>query len=297
MTYSIVAVCAESGQIGAAVQTHQFGVGRLVPWAEAGVGVVATQAQVNTAFGPDGLQRLRAGASPASALAAMLDADDGAAHRQVGIVDASGRSAAHTGRRCIAEASHVVGDGYTTQANMMLEAGVAERMAAAFGAAPGPLWERLLAALDAAEESGGDIRGRQSAALVVVGAEVGGALPFERPVDVRVDDHPDPLGELRRLAVLNNAYAAMASTSEAFASGDADRGFAVFDRIRQDHPSSREFAFWHALRLAADGRSDDARVAIEVAFDGEAGARWRELLRRLPATGMIDRAVVDSLLG
>ena len=166
MTYSIVAVCPKSGQIGAAVQTHQFGVGRIVPGVEAGVGAVATQAQANTAFGPDGLQRLRAGESPAEALAAMLEADGGAAHRQVGIVDAAGRTAAHTGERCIAEASHVSGEGFTTHANMMLEQGGAEEMAAAFTTTSGRLWERLSAALDAAEGLGGDIRGRQSAALV-----------------------------------------------------------------------------------------------------------------------------------
>jgi uncharacterized Ntn-hydrolase superfamily protein len=296
VTYSIVAVCSETGQIGSAVQTHQFGVGRIVPWVEAGVGVVATQAQANTALGPEGLGRLRAGESPADALAAMLAADEGAAHRQVGVVDVSGRAAAHTGDRCIAAASHVVGDGFTTHANMMLEPGVAEEMAAVFVQSSGPLWERLLAALDAAERLGGDIRGRQSAALVVASAEPGGPLWRERPVDVRVDDHPDPLAELRRLVALNEAYSAMSNTADAFVSGDVDAGFAVLDRIRRDHPSSREFAFWHAIRLAAHDRHDDARTALEVAFDGESGDRWRELLRRLPATGMIDDAVADSLL-
>lgn len=296
MTYSIVALCRESGQIGGAVQTHQFGVGRIVPWVEAGVGAVATQAQANPSFGPDGLRRLRTGESPADALAAMLAADEGAAHRQVGVVDVTGRAAAHTGARCIVEASHVVGDGFTTHANMMLAPGVAEEMAAAFGQATGPLWERLLAALDAAERLGGDIRGRQSAALVVANAEPGGPLWQERPIDVRVDDHAEPLVELRRLAALSDAYSTLARTGEAFESGDVAEAFAVIDRLREDHPSNREFAFWHGIRLAVHGRYDDARVALEVAFDGEPGDRWRELLRRLPATGMIDGTVADSLV-
>lgn len=296
MTYSIVARCRESGRLGVAVQTHQFGVGRLVPWLEAGVGAVATQANVNTAFGPEGLDRLRAGESPEAALQAMLAADDGAAHRQVGIVDSTGRAAAHTGDRCIAEASHVVGDGFTTHANMMLAPGVAEEMATVFEGTSGPLWERLLASLDAAEGLGGDIRGRQSAALVVVEAEPGASMMLDRPIDVRVDDHVEPLVELRRLAAVSNAYATLERTESAFAAGQVDEGFDMLDRTRREFPSNREFAFWHAVELATHERPDEARAALAVALDGEPGARWSELLRRLPATGMIDSAITDSLL-
>jgi uncharacterized Ntn-hydrolase superfamily protein len=296
MTYSIAARCADTGQLGVAVQSHFFGVGRIVPWVVGGVGAVATQAQAELAYGDDGIVRLRAGEAPADALAAMLEADDRSAHRQVGIVDRDGRVAAHTGANCIAEASHVLGDGFTTQANMMLRGGVAERMAEVFSVSRGPLWQRLLGALDAAEATGGDIRGQQSAALVVVHPETTGPARSDRLVDVRVDDHSEPLGELRRLAALGMSYAEFSHAGGLGAVGDVEAAIEVSESVRARHPDHREFAFWRAQMLAGAGRHDEACAAIAMVFDVDEGERWRELLRRLPATGRVSDEVVDLLL-
>ena len=184
------------GQLGVAVQSHYFSVGSVVGWAEPGVGVVATQSLVEISYGPRGLERMRLGDTAPEALAALVAGDDGRALRQVAIVDAAGRVATHTGERCIAEAGHVMGDGWSVQANMMRDPGVPEAMAAAFSVADGDLTARLLAALDAAEAAGGDIRGRQSAPWSWWRPKVS---PGSGLFDVRVDDHGDPLAELRRL--------------------------------------------------------------------------------------------------
>lgn len=297
MTYSIVARCPSTGQLGVAVQSHFFAVGRLVPWVAAGLGAVATQAMVDVSYGKQGLARLRAGSSPEAALAAMVEADHGSATRQVGIVDAVGRVAAHTGASCIREAGHVVGDGFATHANMMKRRGVAETMAAAFTADDGPLWIRMLAALDAAEARGGDIRGRQSAALVITTAVSADGIGDGLLVDARVDDHPDPLAELRRLTALGVAYHRLGDAEALLTCGSVDEAVEVYEEVVADHPDHVEFAFWYAVSLASTGRLDDARAAIAPAFDGAEAERWRELLRRLPDAGLTDEAAVAALLG
>jgi uncharacterized Ntn-hydrolase superfamily protein len=186
-----------------AVQSHFFSVGSVVPWVEPGVGAVATQATAEVAHGPNTLAQLRDGRDPAEALRLVLDADPQASVRQLAAVDAMGRVAAHTGGECIVHAGHVTGDGFSVQANMMLDPGVPEAMATAFAAEVGPLATRLLGALDAAEAAGGDIRGRQSAALLVMDGSPSIIAGHDRLIDVRVDDHDDPLGELRRLTELS----------------------------------------------------------------------------------------------
>ena len=206
MTYSIVARDPVTGELGVAVQTGTFGVGRGVPWAEAGVGAVATQSYTERSYGHFGLELLKAGRSPAEALAGLVAADPDERIRQVGIVDAQGRAAAHTGAGCIREAGHLVGDGFAVQANMMARDTVWPAMAAAYEAAEGTLARRLLAALDAAEAEGGDFRGAQSAALLVVGAEPTGFAWKGQLSNLRVDDHADPLGELRRLLDMEEDY-------------------------------------------------------------------------------------------
>lgn len=296
MTYSIAARCADTGQLGVAVQSHFFGVGRVVPWVHGGVGAIATQAQAELNYGAEGLERLRAGESPPAALAALVAADDRSDHRQVGVVDAAGRVAAHTGASCIAEASHVVDDGFTTHANMMLEPGVAERMAEVFAASAGPLWARLLEALDAAEAAGGDIRGRQSAALVIADVAPTGPARAGHLIDVRVDDDAEPLVELRRLAEKGASYAEFSRAASLRTSGQADAAVGAFGSVVEAHPDRREFAFWHAQLLAGSGRLDEARATIAIAFEGADGDRWRELLRRLPATGRVEETVVEQLL-
>jgi uncharacterized Ntn-hydrolase superfamily protein len=205
-TYSIVARDAQTGQLGVAVQSHWFGVGRLVTWAEAGVGAVATQAMVQVRYGPLGLERMRQGLSAQEALAELLAADDGRELRQVAMVDAGGDVAAHTGSQCIAEAGQETGAGFSAQANMMATQQVWPAMARAYREACGDLAERLLSALDAAQAAGGDLRGKQSAAMLIVGAERGPEPWAGVLLELRVEDHPEPLAELRRLVTLQRAY-------------------------------------------------------------------------------------------
>jgi uncharacterized Ntn-hydrolase superfamily protein len=206
MTYSIVGRDPETGELGVAVQSRAFNTGAIVPWGAPGVGVVATQSYSEPAYGPLGLDLLRAGKSPEQALAALVAADDDSAYRQVAILDAEGRVAVHVGEECIPAAGFAAGDGFSAQANMVDSERVWQSMAEAFKRSEGPLAERLLAALDAAEAAGGDWRGRQAGGIVVVRAE---GQPWEREIDLRVDEHPDPLAELRRLLRLRRAYAAM----------------------------------------------------------------------------------------
>lgn len=286
MTYSIVARDARTGEIGVAVQSHYFSVGSIVPWAHAGVGAVATQSIAEISYGPLGLELLRARRSPAEALAALTAGDPGEAVRQVAAVDAQGRVAAHTGARCIAEAGHRLGDGYSVQANMMRHASVPDAMAQAFEASAkeqADLAGRLLAALDAAEAEGGDVRGRQSAAILVVEPELHPAPWRGVLVDVRVDDHTEPLTELRRLVALRRAYSA-----------EDERGLP--DAGIGGSPDNPELAFWAGVSLAAAGDLDGARTLLGQALSAHDG--WTLLLRRLPAAGLLpdDPELLQHLL-
>jgi uncharacterized Ntn-hydrolase superfamily protein len=284
VTYSIVARDPATGELGVAVQSHYFCVGAIVPSVLAGVGAVATQAFAEPAFGPLGIEMLRAGKEPVAIVDGLRASDDGAPMRQFALVDSTGRVAVHTGERCIAEAGHRAGDGYSVQANMMRNPTVPEAMARAFDTASGDLASRLLAALDAAEGEGGDIRGRQSAALVVVTGEPTGQAWVDRRFDLRVDDHPDPLGELRRLVALRRAYSHMDEGDEALAAGDEA---AALDRYRAATDASSEnpeLSFWQGVAMAAAGKADEARPLLAPAFAAHDG--WALLLRRLPASGL-----------
>ncbi len=218
-TFSIVARDPDSGCLGVAVQSHWFSTGSLVTWAEAGVGVIATQSMVEVSYGPQGLELMRAGKSASETLEKLLAADEGRELRQVAMVDNHGIVATHTGNRCIAKAGHVIGNGFSTQANMMLNDTVWPAMAEAYRTSQGPLEARLLAALDAAQAAGGDIRGQQSAAMLVVEAKSTGRAWEGIRVDLRVDDHPDPLGELRRLVNIQKAYRLMNSGDDLLGKG------------------------------------------------------------------------------
>ena len=267
MTYSIVARDPVTGDLGVAVQSHYFAVGPVVPWLRPGVGAVATQAMVAVGYGPNALDLLAGGTSPADALADLTGRDPQAETRQVAIVGADGRVATHTGERCIAEAGHRNGDGWSVQANMMATDTVPDAMATTYAAGVkrgDDLPTRLLDALDAAEAEGGDIRGRQSAALVIVRADAE-TPAWDRLYDVRVDDAAEPLLELRRLVGVRRAYL-------------------TFDA---DHVALRgnpELRFWQAISLAtAHGKADEARAVLDTIYAED--DRWRELLRRLPASG------------
>lgn len=278
-TYSIVARDAESGQLGVAVQSHYFGVA-LVAWAEAGVGAIATQASGDPVYGKLGLDMMRAGKSAPDTLAGLLASDSSREVRQVAMVDSKGRVSAHTGSTTIPEAGHIVGDGFSVQANMMLKNSVWPAMAEAYRASKGELVDRLLAALDAAEAEGGDIRGRQSAAILIVEGKNTGRPWIDRIFDLRVEDGPEPLVEIRRLVSIRRAYIHQYRAGAAFERGDLEtieREYAAAERLVGENPEMR---FWHAIALLMLGKIDDG-----IAMLGEIGARdrnWIELTLRLP---------------
>lgn len=296
MTYSIVARDSDTGELGCAVQSHFFSVGPIVPWVEAAVGAVATQAQVETSYGPLGLDRMRGGESPEDALAALTAADEQSAYRQVAMVDARGRIATHTGAMCIREAGHRQGDGVSVQANMMLRDTVPDAMLRAYEAASGDLADRLLAALDAAEAEGGDIRGRQSAAIVVVSGEPSGKPWLDRRVDLRVEDHQEPLAELRRLVRMRRAYDAIDRAEQAGLRGDVESATAEYAKAEATSVANVEPAFWFGVGIAMSGDVERARKVLATPFATHDG--WKELLRRLPAAGMFpdDPELIERLL-
>ncbi|MEM7354884.1 MAG: DUF1028 domain-containing protein [Acidobacteriota bacterium] len=284
-TYSIVARDPATGNFGVAVQSHWFQVGPIVPWAEAGVGAVATQSFVRVDYGPEGLALMKAGKSARQALDQLLAEDAQKDVRQVAMVDARGRAAAWTGPSCIVAAGHHEGKGYSVQANLMDKPTVWPAMSRAYEKAEGDFADRLLVALAAAEAEGGDIRGRQSAALIVVRAESTGKPWEDRLVDLRVDDHPQPLGELRRLLNLHRAYEDMNAGDEAVAEGKIDEAVALYTRAAKRVPEIVELPFWQAVTLFLAGREDEALPIFRDVFARE--ERWRRLVPRLPQSGLL----------
>ncbi len=286
-TYSIVAVDSITGEIGVAVQSHWFSVGSIVPWAEPGVGAVATQSFVDPSYGPRGLYLMRTGTPAPDALAALLRADPDSQVRQVAMIDVQGRVAAHTGSRDIPAAGQHVGAGYSVQANLMRNDRVWPAMAAAFEAAGGDLADRMLAALHAAEQAGGDIRGKQSAALMVVSGDRS-AQPWDKIFDLRVEDAPDPLAELGRLLRVARAYRAATAGDNFVTAGQIDSAVAAYGRaadILPDEATNGELVYWQAVTLADIGRVDAAIPLFRRAFAQDRS--WVELLWRLPAVGLL----------
>jgi len=294
-TYSIVARDPDSGELGVAVQSHWFAVGLLVPWAEPGVGAVATQSFVDVRYGWQGLELMREGLPAPAVLARLLQADPTPEVRQVGMIDAQGRIARHTGRQCIAHAGQLAGENFAVQANLMLNHGVPEAMAAAFRQARGTLAERMLAALEAAQAQGGDLRGRQSAALVVVSGTRAAHPRDGRLVDLHVEDHPAPLAELRRLLRLNTAYEYMNRGDHALESRDVDGALQQYGNAEALFPDNLEMQFWHAVALVNAGRVPEAVPLFDrlIARDDN----WRELVSRLADAGLLqaDHATVQRL--
>lgn len=284
-TYSIVARDADTGQLGAAVQSHWFSVGGLVCWAEAGVGAVATQSMVEVSYGPRGLERMRDGLSPSQALAELLAADDGRELRQVAMVDAQGRVAAHTGARCIAEAGHEIGGGFSVQANIMANREVWAGMARAYREAQGDLAERLLAALDAAQAAGGDLRGKQSVAMLIVGAEPSAEPWAGVSLELRVEDHPEPLAELRRLVELHRAYEHMNQGDALLGEDRVEEALVQYRTAAQMAPQIPELPFWQAVTLADLGRVDEALPLFQDVFARD--PNLVVLVQRLPGSGLL----------
>jgi len=293
-TYSVVARDPKTRQLGVAVQSHYFSVGRDVPWAEAGVGAVATQSFVDISYGPRGLLLMRDGIFAPDALARLVTADRRRDVRQVAMVDAKGRAAAHTGAKCIASAGHATGNGWSVQANMMLNDEVVPAMAATVVRSYGDLAERLVRTLDAAERAGGDIRGRQSAAILVVKGRRT-SRPWEgRVLELRVEDHEDPVKELRRLLTLNRAYAHLDAMDTALARKDVAKALEEVRNARRLAPDNVEIGFWSALELAKRHRFADAIPRFRSIFRRD--GRWRDLLRRLPATDVASSKDVAAIL-
>jgi len=277
LTYSIVARDPENGQLGVAVQSHWFSVGPIVPWARPSVGAVATQANAEVRYGPRGLKLLAEGRSPDEALAHLVAEDPGSAGRQVAIVDAAGRVAAHTGASAIAFAGHVTADGVSCQANIMASERVWPAMLEAFLGAAGPLSERLMKALEAAEAAGGDLRGRQSAAMLVVPAQ---GEWWETVVSLRVEDDPDPLPELRRLLRVHHAYQLAAKADELAGEGRHDEAAELYREAGGLEPDNHELRFWSGLGAAQSGELDTGVDEVRAAI--AAHPPWRVLLDRLP---------------
>ena len=280
-TYSIVARDPETGEMGVAVQSHWFSVGSVVSWAEAGVGAVATQSLVDPAYGPLGLELMRAGRTAPDALRGLLASDAGRDVRQVAMIDAAGRVAAHTGDKCIAAAGQVVDEQhqFSVQANLMTDDTIWPAMAQAYRASDGDLADRLIAALEAAQSAGGDIRGRQSAALVIVAAESTGKPWVDRRFDLRIEDHPTPVAELKRLVRLQRAYLHMNAGDLAIEHNDfatASREYAAAEKLA---PDIVEIPFWHAVALAASGQVDASLSIFRSVFARE--PFWAELVPRL----------------
>jgi uncharacterized Ntn-hydrolase superfamily protein len=296
-TYSIVARDPDTGQLGVAVQSHWFSVGPTVPWIEAGVGVVATQSLTEISYGPLGLELMRSGKTAEQALAGLLHTDDTPQWRQVGMIDASGNRAVHTGRKCIREAGHVAGDDFICMANLMEKNTVWEAMAAAYRRTKGDLAERLLAALEAAQDEGGDIRGRQSAAIIVVTGEPSGVAYQDRLIDLRVEDHPEPVRELRRLVGISRAYHFMNEGDERLSAQDSDGAMRAYNTAMELAPDIIEIRFWSALTLFTNGEEEKALDMFKEVF--AADSNWIEVLRRLPHADLLDDSdgAVDRILG
>ncbi|MFQ5430816.1 MAG: DUF1028 domain-containing protein [Phycisphaerae bacterium] len=280
-TYSILCRDPKTGEIGVAVQSHWFSVGSVVPWAEAGVGAVATQSMVDPTYGPLGLDLMRAGRSAPDALKALLAGDAGRALRQVAMIDAIGRVAAHTGARCIQSAGHVVDADaqFSVQANLMANDRIWPAMAAAYRSAKGDLADRMITALEAAQAAGGDIRGRQSAAMIVVAAESTGKPWNDRRFDLRVEDHPQPVRELKRLVRLQRAYLHMNAGDLAMEKNDATAANREYTAAGKLAPDIVEVPFWQAVTLAGSGHLDQALPIFKRVFARE--RVWVELIPRL----------------
>lgn len=295
-TFSIVARDAQTGQIGVAVQSHWFSVGSMVSWAEPGVGAVATQSLVDPAYGPQSLYLMRQGRAPEQTLAALIAADPHPQGRQVAMVDAQGRVAAYTGEGSIREFCHITGEGYSVQANLMGPATICEAMSRAYEAAQGDLAARLMAALHAAQAEGGDIRGQQSAALLVVSGDASLPAWGGRIFDLRVEDHRRPLQEMDRLVALARAYNEMNAGDAAMTAHDMAGAREHYAAAMRLAPDNHEMVFWTAATLAAAGDIDASLPLFRRAF--RMHPPWRELVQRLPASGLMpdDPALMQRIL-
>lgn len=286
-TFSIVARDSITGEMAVGVQSHWFSVGSSVSWGKAGVGVVATQSFINPAYGPNGLELMAEGKNATAALEELVAKDEGKAFRQVAFLDASGEAAAFTGEKCVEAASHRVGSNFSVQANMMLNDEVVPAMEKAFKEHHDlPLAERVVKVLQAAQAAGGDIRGKQSAALIVVGAEEVENPWEEKKIDLRVDDHEEPLVELERLLTVARAYEYMNRGDLAMEDGDVQEALKQYGEAQKLFPDNLEMRYWTAIALANDGRLEEALPLFRSIFEED--DHWRTMTTRLPASGLLN---------
>lgn len=293
-TYSIVAYDSATGQFGAAVQSHWFKVADVI-WVEPNVGAVATQSLAEFSYGPLGIEMMRYGKSAAQALNGLLESDPHRPVRQVAMIDRDGNVATHTGHKCILYAGHRKGRHYSVQANLMRDSTVWDAMAVAFESAAGDLAERMMVALEAAEREGGDIRGRQSAAMVVVTGNPTGQPWRDRIVDIRVDDSPEPLPELRRLLEITRAYQYMNKGDDYIAEGKFEKARREYSTAVALVPGNPEIRFWYAVSLVTAGRADEALPLFKQVFQQDES--WRILVPRLVASELLpdDPRVIERI--
>lgn len=295
-TFSIVCRDPATGELGVAVQSHWFSVGSIVAWAEAGVGAVATQSFVDPSYGKNGLDLMRAGKTAPDTLKELLAKDEGREVRQVAMIDAQGRVDAWTGKSDIQAAGHIVGNNFSVQANLMLNDRVWPAMARAFENTRGDLADRMLAALDAAQAAGGDIRGRQSAALIVVTGKPTGQAWKDRTFDLRVDDSPEPLQELRRLVRLQRAYNHMNAGDLAVEKKDNEGALREYGAAERLVPNNAEMIYWHAVALVNMGRVEESLPLFRKVFAMD--RNWVTLTPRLPKSGLLpdDPKLIDRIV-
>jgi len=285
-TYSIVARDPNTGEMGVGVQSHYFSVGGVVSWGESGVGVVATQSLVNVSFGLRGLELLKQGKSPREALDILITGDEGRDVRQVAILDAQGRVATHTGSKCIIHAGHIVGDNFSVQANMMLTDKVWSEMAKSFESNINlPLAERIIKTMEAAESVGGDIRGKQSAAILIVDGKETKNKWEDKIVDLRVEDNEEPVKELKRLLKLYRAYKHMDNGDLAMEHDDMESALKEYDSALNMFPDNLEMNFWTAVTLVNNQKIKEASIIFKKVFDKD--NNWRLLAERLPESELL----------
>lgn len=296
-TYSIVAYDKENNLMGVAVQSHYFGVGAIVTWAEPGVGAVATQSIVDVSYGPLGLSLMKAGKSAQQTLKGLLSADNTPEVRQVAMVDANGIIASHTGDKCIAEAGYKIGDGYSAQANIMLKNTVWDKMGEAYEKSKGgELADRLLAALDAAQKEGGDLRGKQSAAIMIVTIVPTGNVYLDRPYNLRVEDSPEPLKELRRLVYIARAYNHVSRGDDYLAENHYEKALEEYKIGMQMLPKNVELRFWYATTLVLVDKLEESLSEFKWVFKRE--PIWKKLVPRLAESGFLpdDKKIIKKIL-
>ncbi len=295
-TYSIVAYDKNTGELGVAVQSHWFSVGALVPWAKAGVGAVATQSFVKVEYGPEGLRRMESGQTAEDVLKSLIEEDKGAAVRQVAMIDVKGSVAAYTGENCIYAAGHQIGKNYSVQANLMEKESVWPAMAAAFEKTNGDLADKMMASLEAAEKEGGDIRGMQSAAMLIVSGEPTGIPWKDIVMDIRVDDHSTPLKELKRLIRIHRAYQHANKGDYYLELENINKALSEYEKATAFYPENPELPYWSAVALTGQGNLKDALPIFSKVFKKE--PRLKTLTPRLIDAGLLpnDKKILRKIM-